>query len=160
VRYGITGHMDLTPHTVALVDREIREALSAVPPVELIGVSCLAAGADSLFARAVLDLGGALHVVLPSEDYQARKVKPGHRPEFDRLVRRALRVRTMPYETAGREAYEAANDAVLTSIDRLIAVWDGGSPADRGGTAAVVQEAGRRGIPVEVVWPHGARRAG
>src|SRR6185312_664959 len=109
-----------------------------------------------LFARAVLDLGGALHVVLPSEDYRARKVKPPHRAEFDELVRRALRVRTMPYGTAGREAYEAANEAVLTSIDRLIAVWDGRSPVDRGGTASVVQEAGRRGIPVQVVWPDGA----
>jgi hypothetical protein len=160
VRYGITGHMDLTPHTVALVDREIRAALADVPPPELIGVSCLAAGADSLFARAVLELGGALHVVLPSEDYRARKVKPPHRAEFDDLVRRALRVRTMPYGTAGREAYEAANEAVLTSIDRLIAVWDGRSPVDRGGTAADVHEAGRRGIPVQIVWPDGARRAG
>lgn len=160
MRYGITGHMDLTPQTVTLVSSEISAALASVPPAELIGVSCLAAGADTLFARAVLDLGGALHVVLPSEDYGARKVKPQHRAEFDDLLRRALRVRTMPFETAGREAYEAANEAVLASIDRLIAVWDGRSPVDRGGTAAVVSEAGRRGIPVRIVWPDGARRAG
>ena len=160
MRYGITGHMDLTPNTVALVDRVIRDVMSAVPAAELIGVSCLAAGADTLFARAVLDLGGALHVVLPSQDYQARKVKPDQRPEFDELVRHALRVHTMPYDTAGPEAYEAANETVLASIDRLIAVWDGRWPVARGGTAAVVQEAGRRGIPVEIVWPDGARRAG
>jgi hypothetical protein len=160
VRYGITGHMDLTPRTAALVDSAIRDALSAVPAAELIGVSCLAAGADTLFARAVLELGGALHVVLPSQDYQARKVKPEHRAVFDDLLRRALRVRIMPYDTAGPEAYEAANQTVLAAVDRLIAVWDGRSPAARGGTAAVVQEAGRRGLPVEIVWPDGARRAG
>src|SRR5205809_7919730 len=106
--------MDLTPQTAALVDREIREVLRAVPAAELIGISCLAAGADSLFARAVLDLGGALHVVLPSEDYRRAKVRPEHRAEFDELTRRALRVRTMPFPTAGRDAYEAANEAVLT----------------------------------------------
>ena len=31
---------------------------------------------------------------------------------------------------------------------------------DAEGFAAVVQEAGRRGIPVRIVWPDGARRAG
>lgn len=41
----------------------------------------------------------------------------------------------MDYEEAGREAYEAANAALLGLADRLVAVWDEGG-GEAGGTAA------------------------
>lgn len=44
---------------------------------------------------------------------------------FDEPVARAAEVRVMEFEEAGREAYEAANEARLGSADRLVAVWDG-----------------------------------
>lgn len=157
-RVGITGHMNLTPPTAALVDAAIREALAPYLPEGLTGLSCLAAGTDSIFAKAVLDMGGQLEVVVPSADYREHKVKPDHAPQFDALLRRASRVRTMPYATADREAYEAANEALLGSSDRVFAVWDGEAPADQGGTAAVVERARSRGLPVEVIWPDGAAR--
>jgi hypothetical protein len=64
----------------------------------------------------------------------------------------------MPHETANRAAYEAANEAMLGTIDLLVAVWDGRSPVDQGGTAAVVEQARERGVAVAIVWPPGARR--
>jgi hypothetical protein len=64
----------------------------------------------------------------------------------------------MPYARSGRVAYEAANDELLASSEILFAVWDGLSPAGRGGTAAVVQSARSRGMPVTVSWPAGAAR--
>ncbi|HEV2087553.1 MAG TPA: hypothetical protein VGR21_04495 [Cryptosporangiaceae bacterium] len=140
------------------MDAAIREALAPYVPNGLIGLSCLAAGTDTVFAEAVLDLGGHLEVVLPSADYRERKVKPDNARRFDELVRRASRVRTMPYATANREAYEAANETLLGSIDRILAVWDGEAPADQGGTAAVVEQARVRRLPVEVIWPNGAER--
>jgi hypothetical protein len=157
-RIGITGHMDLTPAAVPLVDNAIRSALARRPPQDLTGISCIAAGADSIFARAILDAGGKLEVVLPSSDYRKRIVAPDHADLFDDLVRRASSVRTMPYSTANRDAYEAANEAVLSSSDELFAVWDGRSPADKGGTAAVIESAHARGMPVEIIWPEEAAR--
>jgi hypothetical protein len=157
-RIGITGHMNLTPETVTLVRQDIEKALAAYRPDQLIGVSCLAVGADSIFAEAVLNAGGTLEVILPAEDYRERKVKPDHAPLFDNLISRAAAIHVMPYATSNRDAYEAANNAMLDTIDQLFAVWDGKSPVDKGGTAAVVEAAKSRNIAVRVIWPDGATR--
>lgn len=156
---GVTGHMNLSPPTVPLVRDAIRKALSSDPPERLTGVSCLAVGADSIFAEAILELGGRLEVILPASDYREKKVKPDHADQFDHLIRRADNVRVMPYERSNRDAYEAANEALLEAADRLIAVWDGHAPADKGGTAAVVERAQTEGIAVAIIWPRGAQRA-
>ncbi|WP_454194601.1 hypothetical protein [Nocardia sp. Marseille-Q1738] len=52
-------------------------------------------------------------------------MKPDHAETFDDLMRRAAQVRVVDFDKAGREAYEAANDAVVGAVDRLVAVWDG-----------------------------------
>ncbi len=153
VRVGVTGHVNLTPETAVLVREAIRAVLTPYTQEGFIGVSCLAAGADTIFAEAVLALGGRLEVIIPASDYGR-----GRGDGFDRLVGAASRVRVMPYEVSGRIAYEAANNALLESCDRLVAVWDGRSAVDQGGTAAVVESATSRGMPVERIWPEGAAR--
>lgn len=158
MRIGVTGHMNITADTVPLVYDEIARHLSkAGDPVELVGVSCIARGADSVFGQAVLDLGGRLEVVLPSRNYRERKVKPDHAPQFDEFLRRAAAVRVMDFDNANADAYEAANEAVLGSCDRLIAVWDG-QDGERSGTGSVVALARKKGIRVDIVWPPGAMR--
>src|SRR4051794_15156178 len=77
---------------------------------------------------------------------------------FDALIRRASNVRVMPHVVSNSDAYEAANEALILSCDMLFAAWDGQSPADKGGTAAVVESARSRGVSVEVIWPDGATR--
>lgn len=159
VRVGVTGHMNLTPSTVELVRAEITRILQDVSDgARIVGVSCIAAGADSIFAEAVLDLGGELEVILPSADYRAAKVKRDHAATFDHLVAQASTVITLPFEHANRDAYEAANEQLLTSCDGLIAVWDGRPAADKGGTAAVVESAQERRLWVNIAWPQGAAR--
>ena len=67
----------------------------------------------------------------------------------------------MPHDTAGREAYETANTALLERADRLVAVWNGQPPGGKGGgTADVVVEARAARVPVDVGWPEGAARRG
>lgn len=150
--------MNLTPDSVLLVYQAIIDELAPHAGDDLVGVSCLARGADSIFARAVLDLGGKLDVVLSAADYREHKVQPEDQPQFDELIRRATSVRTMPFAEAGRMAYEAANEALVSSCDRLIAVWDGQPGVDKGGTGSVVEYARSRGAPVDVIWPEGAER--
>jgi hypothetical protein len=149
--------MNLTAESVPLVYKAIADVLDPYAGNELTGVSCIARGADSIFAQAVLDAGGALEVLLPAANYREAKVKPDHAAQFDDLLRRATVVRVMPFAEANREAYEAANEAMLSSCDGLCAVWDGQGAVDRGGTAAVVEQARSRGLPVEVIWPAGAQ---
>lgn len=158
-RIGVTGHMNITADTAALVYEEIARMLAATgPSSELVGISCIARGADSVFAQAVLDLGGRLEVVLPCRNYRERKVKPDHAEQFDALLARAEVVNVLDFDVAGAEAYEAANEILVGSSDRLLAVWDG-KPSEQGGTGTVVEFARSKGVPVDVVWPIGSSRA-
>ena len=157
MRIGITGHSNLTPGSVPLVAAEIRTVLSGLGE-PFAGVSCLARGADQVFARVVVELGGELEVVLPAADYRERKVEPDNREEFETLAGQATTVRVLPYATSNRDAYAAANEDVLGGVDALVAVWDGAPPDGKGGTGDTVQIARRRGLPVTVVWPDGAAR--
>ncbi|MEV0847026.1 hypothetical protein AB0J21_14310 [Streptomyces sp. NPDC049954] len=158
--YAVTGHMDLTDDTARLV-RTALKSLFEADSGNLVGVSCIAAGADSLFAEELLAAGGRLIVVLPSRDYRETKVKPGHAATFDSLIRAASEVVVMTHATANRTAYEAANGELLRRGDRLVAVWDGAPPSgEGGGTADTVAQARAEGLEVVVVWPGGARRQG
>ncbi|MEU5623067.1 hypothetical protein ACIPH4_07575 [Streptomyces tendae] len=163
---AVTGHMDLADESVPAVRAALDELLGRYRDSgrgkTLVGISCIAKGADSLFAEAVLAAGGRLVVVVPSRDYRRSTVEPDGAPLFDRLVEAAAEVVVLPYERAGRQAYEAANALLLERADRLVAVWNGEPPGGRGGgTADVVLAAREAGIPVDVVWPDGAaRRAG
>lgn len=158
--FAVTGHMDLTDESVPLVRAALRELLSKYSE-DLTGISCIAAGADSLFAEEVTAIGGRLIAVIPSQDYRAAKVKPEHAAVFDHLVETAEDVVTLPHETANRAAYEAANDELLRRADRLVAVWDGTPPSGKGGgTADTVVQAREAGLTVDVIWPAGAARRG
>jgi hypothetical protein len=157
-RIAITGHMNLTADSVPLVYQAIIGALALYAADELTGISCLARGADSVFAQAVLDLGGKLEVLLPAAGYREQKVKPDHAPQFDELTRRATTVRVMPFKEANRAAYEATNEVLISTCDTLFAAWDGQSSVDKGSTGFVVEYARSRGVPVEIIWPQGASR--
>ncbi|ASU81584.1 hypothetical protein CDO52_01160 [Nocardiopsis gilva YIM 90087] len=157
-RIGITGHSNLSADSVPLVRDALADLLAPYADGDLVGLSCLARGADQVFAEVVLDAGGKLEVVLPAVDYREAKVKPHNLDQFDELLMRSTLVRYMPHKTAGRAAYEDANEAILGGIDRLVAVWDGQSSGGKGGTGDAVNAARGRGVPVDVVWPEGARR--
>lgn len=160
MRVGVTGHRDLTADAEQVVARALKDLLADIreETTELVGVSCLARGADSIFAELVIDLGGKLEVVLPSADYRSAVVDRDHRRQFETLLSKAELVRVLPFERATADAYVAANVAVLKSIDRLVAVWDGLPSAGAGGTGDAVICAQSAGLPVTVIWPAGAAR--
>lgn len=163
LRVGITGHTDLRRSTVRLVDGALREHLrrlrrGSAEQRQLIGVSCLAPGADCVFAEIVLHLGGTLEVILPSTDYFDSQVSARQAPVFDGLLRQAGSVRITDCDTAGPRAYAVANDLMLDSVDRLFAVWNGVASDKLGGTAHAVNAARARRMPVTVIWPDGSRR--
>ncbi|MGQ5640181.1 MULTISPECIES: hypothetical protein [unclassified Streptomyces] len=145
-------------------DTPVGAALHTRPALRLghlTGISCIAKGSDTLFAEAVLELGGRLIVVIPAQDYRQAKVKPDHAETFDRLTAAAAEVLILEHETANRSAYEDANRTLLRRADRLVAVWDGAPPSGKGGgTADTVTEAREAGLPVDVVWPEGTARQG
>jgi hypothetical protein len=64
-----------------------------------------------------LELGGAVEVILPAADYRECKVKPDNAVEFDELMGKASTVHTMPFERSNREAYMAASDHILDTVE-------------------------------------------
>ncbi len=157
-RIAVTGHMNLTPDTIPVIRTAVREALNAYDPKDLVGVSCIARGADAIFAEEVVGLGGSLEVIIPSENYRVTKVRPNDEATFDRLVSLAYKVRILPFVEASRIAYEAANQVLISESDELFAVWDGQDGVDAGSTAGVVSQARSLGLRTNVIWPNGARR--
>jgi hypothetical protein len=157
-RIAITGHRGLPATTAALVDRAIRADLAARDPSdEVVGVTCLADGADQIFARAVVDLGGSLEVIIPAAQYRDG-LPPDCWPEYDDLLARARHVYRLPHVESDSASHMDASNHMLLIADHLVAVWDGQPARGYGGTADVVAEARARGLPVTIIWPNGASR--
>jgi len=154
---AITGHRGLPADTVSLVDKALRAVIAERDRGALVGVSCIADGADSLFARAVLDAGGSLVVVVPARQYRD-SLPTEHYAVYDELVAAAVEVIQLDYEESNSEAHQAGSLRMLDAADELFAVWDGKPARGYGGTADVVAVARERGMPATVVWPDGARR--
>lgn len=157
MRIAITGHRGLPDDTSRLVEDAIRAELASYPARYLVGISCLADGADQLFARAVLDHGGQLEVVVPATEYRDG-LPQGARPSYDELLKRASDVYRLDRRVSDAEAHMNASALMLASAERLLAVWNGEPARAFGGTADVVALAEQRGIDVTVIWPTGARR--
>jgi hypothetical protein len=167
---GVTGHRsDALPADGdgALGERlrgalqMVAEALLALPlgdqriftadPARLQFLSPLADGADQFAAEIALELGYALHAVLPfsRDDYRAVLTVNGGLARFDVLLERSECVIELPGDPADDfDAYVMTGRATVAHCDLLVAVWDGLSPRGRGGTAEVVELAIARGTPV------------
>jgi hypothetical protein len=155
-RIAVSGHRGLPPTTTQLIDQAVRADLAIHAP-EIVGLSCLADGADQLFARAVLDAGGTIEAVIPAERYR-QELPEESQTDYDDLLSRAGRVHRLEFAESTSESHMAASTFMLEHADELWAVWDGLPARGYGGTADVVAHAHAHGIPVHVIWPEGAQR--
>jgi hypothetical protein len=153
VRIGVTGHVRLRPSAHRVIIRDLKRLLRGYAGVH--GVTCLAEGADRLFAEAVLACRGSFEAVLPVPEISAA-------PEEDRNLRALLRfasdVTKITVPGPPEASYEAASQEVVLRSDLLVAVWDGSDEGLRGGTAETVDFARQQGKDVRIVWPEGALR--
>lgn len=156
-RLAITGHREFPEPTERLVDAALRAEVRKHANGELVGLSCIADGADALFARAVLDAGGSLVVVVPAEKYREGLPK-SHHATYDALMARAANVINLDHVESNSEAHMDASLRMIAEADELLAVWDGEPARGYGGTADVVDAARQKTLPVTVVWPEGAVR--
>jgi len=154
---AITGHQRWPEAADAPIRAGIAAALAgAARP--LVGATSLAAGADQLFARMVLEAGGALHVVVPCARYEEAFADEAARGEYRYLLAQAAESEQLAHAQPSEEAYAQAGFRVVDLCDLLIAVWDGAPARGKGGTGEVVNYARQRGKPVGIVWPGGVKR--
>ena len=157
MRVGITGHRRLPDDVARLVRDAVYADLARYAPESLVGVSCIADGPDTWFARAVLDLGGRIEVVIPADAYRAG-LPHWHHAEYDRLLAAAVEVHQTGFAESDSQAHMVGSEVLVGLVDHLVAVWDGQPARGYGGTADVVSYAQRTGVPVRVLWPEGATR--
>lgn len=146
----IEAVLDALSRAVAAAGAADAEFFAPGPPL-LSLVSALAEGADRLAAEAALDHGFVLDAPLPfdPDTYEADFEGPESRAAFRRLLGRARSVLVLPgRRTAAPRAYEAAGLVLLGQSDILLAVWDGGPSAGRGGTVEMMATAARSGLPI------------
>ncbi len=142
--------LELLTRSAATVHAGSSECFASLEP-RFMFVSALADGTDQIAAQVAVDMGMALHAVLPFErdDYRNDLVTDGAAERFDALIGKAEQVLELPGSRAREpEAYMMAGRAIVAHCDVLIAVWDGLPARGHGGTAEVVQLSIRRGTPV------------
>jgi len=118
---GVTGHSNLTDRSIEIVRHEMIDRLRSRSD-GLVGITCLARGADQAFADAVLELGGVLEVVVPASDYLTAISDPTSRERCDEYLRVASGTVTIPHETSGPAAYLCASKYLIDRCDVLLAV--------------------------------------
>ncbi|SDT81120.1 hypothetical protein SAMN05216371_6547 [Streptomyces sp. TLI_053] len=157
MRIGITGHRGLDAELEEQVRRLLAEVVAGEDTAELTVVSCIADGPDAWIAELALDRGARLEVVVPAQRYR-EGLPEWHHPVYDRLLRDASEEHHTGRVESDEAAHMAGSELLVGQVDRLIAVWDGLPARGFGGTADVVAYARRLGVPVQVLWPAGARR--
>lgn len=161
---GISGHRVLSESVTHYVKDGLHNLLSQIAtrdpldsPSQLVGYSCLAIGADQLFAQTVLDLGGDIIAVIPSTGYEqtfTRVELGGYRG----LLEQCREVIELPFARPDEEAFMAAGEELVQRCELLVAVWDGRPAVGLGGTGDVVSLARSLGRETHVIWPAGVER--
>jgi len=161
LRIGITGHRRhrlkvpdgiLMKRILVVIELLQRAAkLRSAGNIEM--VSALAEGADEIAARAALEAGCRLTVLLPfkAEDYETTFSDKAYRPIFRNLLRKADNRIVLPGSLRDATAgYVAVGVETLNRSDIVLTIWDGAPAQGRGGTPEILQSALERRLPI--IW--------
>lgn len=119
----------------------------------------LAEGADRLAAGQALSRGQPQAAVLAfaADEFEDDFKDAASRSEFRDLRNKAVPCLELPGRRQAEDrAYEAAGRTILDNSDVVLAVWDGGPSAGRGGTTELIERAARENIPIIHVDAAGA----
>jgi len=135
---GVTGHQHLQdPTKWAWVEHQIRSVVNVTK--DLIGVTSLAVGADSLFANIVLECGGKLYVVIPFQEYALEFTENEDGIKYKQLLAMADKIEIRKALGSKEQAYYDAGKHLVNISESIIAVWDGKPAAGLGGTGDIVK---------------------
>ena len=154
---AVTGHRDLVPAEIPVIRQTVRNFLAGLKVRHgdraLCLMTALAEGADRLVAEEAMTLGIELIVPLPmpvtlyAKDFEAE----GSAAEFDSLLSQAAEVYELPLaegvaaDELSRSAEARARQYAQLGIflcahcHILLALWDGKSSSELGGTGQIVR---------------------
>ncbi|GHT66867.1 hypothetical protein AGMMS50239_29040 [Bacteroidia bacterium] len=161
---GITGHRNLPPKSLPSIQQELKSFYEKIkqqhPTAEITVLSSLAAGADTLCAKAALEMGFRLIVPLPMEVQEYRKdFSAEAATEFDCLLTKADQVFVVAPEEPKPEPcergfyYRQAGIYVAKHCDILLAIWDGVGKEmpDGAGTYETIRLARKYGVTIKTI---------
>ncbi|MCD9879150.1 hypothetical protein [Streptomyces guryensis] len=155
---AVVGHADLTAPTLAMLEEELYWRLAEFARAGRAGLVRAGRGLPVAFGRAARAAGVALVTVLPSRNGVPEVLESCDRRAAGELLLLSEHVRLLEYDPSDRDACVGADESVLGSCARLLAVWDGSPSTRRDATAHLVAFARASGIEVEILWPEGAGR--
>jgi len=153
LRIGITGHRNIAPASVEgvrhLIDEYLADKVDALDNHNtrrgksdwhrhLIAVSCLADGADQIFAQEALRFGATLETMIPFDGYENTLL--GSRDTYLDLLWRSHPTNTPPIpDPKAENVFMHLGQNLVAYCELILAVWDLGPSDGRGGTADVAE---------------------
>lgn len=140
MKAGVTGHQSLgAMDTVAWLRQRLTGLLGKYQFER--GYTCLAAGADQLFASVLRANGVPFVAILPCRQYDRAFSSEDDVRCFRELLAEAADTIELPFDAPSEQAFYEAGKKVVDCADTLIAVWNGEPARGLGGTADIVSYA-------------------
>lgn len=137
MKAGITGHQNLgDDEAVAWIRRAldrliIRQSVSRA-------FTCLAMGADQLFAELIVEKRIPFTAIIPCVNYDSAFQNQEARTAYLRFVEMADNVMRLDFSRPSKEAFFEGGRRVVQLCQVLFAVWNGKPAKGFGGTADIV----------------------
>ena len=143
-RLGIVGHRYLAnTATIAFVTEQCLAILKQAQAehTDVVALSAIAEGADTLFAEAALEVNVPLEIVRPFDDYASDFTTRSARRRYEKLRGAARSESRLAHPARSDSAYRAAMDWIVRRADVLVVAWDGLPAMGSGGTGDAVKQA-------------------
>lgn len=137
MKVGLTGHQDIgSKSDVDWVKGSLIEQIEKYK-VSL-GISCLAVGADQLYAEILHSRVIPFMVIIPSFGYEKTFNEKTELFKYNRLLLTAQEIVRMDFPYPSEDAFYAAGKEVVNQSDVMFAVWNGKKAKGLGGTGDIV----------------------
>ena len=133
---GITGHREL--QNLEWIKETMKEVIGEMGITY--GVTCLATGADELFAELLRQKNINYTAVIPCIHYD----KTFEKEELNKFVlsrNKASKLIELNNDNPSEKAFDEAGNTVVDNSEILIAIWNGQEAKGLGGTADIVEYA-------------------
>lgn len=136
MKVGITGHQNLgSEEDIAWIATVLVEQIDKYNATH--GFTCLAVGADQLFASVLRERGIKYTAIIPCEGYETTFDEETLKT-YRLLLDSAADTLQLPYSKPEEIAFWEAGKRLVEMTDVLIAIWNGAPAKGLGGTGDVV----------------------
>lgn len=141
MKVGITGHQNLGADK-EWVNEKLEEVIKKYNVKK--GFTCLAVGADQLYAELLRKNNISYVVVIPSRNYEKTFNNKEGLNKYLELMGSAEEVIQLPFNMPEEISFYEAGKKIVDSTDLIFAVWNGNKAQGLGGTGDIVEYARHR----------------